>query len=253
MAKSFDMLMDVSLKKFAWNFLVFVVCLWEAPNRYNPKEINSIEMILQDSQARREDPNFDKRDKTKTTMNRWTLNFSHRTVVVLVENPTFPLQAFRLTQILKLLNADRINDSQVVDIMGEVVEKEDPRKFITSEGKEPKCLAILVEDIDNYRIGCVLFENMVDQILPYLDNGRVETLIVVLQFFRSSRWNGNDIITVMECRGRSESSNDAVQTNFLISRIKYMESRREHLVHRTWQEHVNVKTITMHSDGLYMV
>ncbi|KAL4356657.1 hypothetical protein AHAS_Ahas09G0108600 [Arachis hypogaea] len=216
MAKSFDMLMDVSLKKFAWNFLVFVVCLWEAPNRYNPKEINSIEMILQDSQGgriqtlvpkalvRKWNDNFhefkmykmsnfivvDKRDKTKTTMNRWTLNFSHRTVVVLVENPTFPLQAFRLTQILKLLNADRINDSQVVDIMGEVVEKEDPRKFITSEGKEPKCLAILVEDIDNYRIGCVLFENMVDQILPYLDNGRVETLIVVLQFFRSSRWNG---------------------------------------------------------------
>ncbi|RYR16270.1 hypothetical protein HN51_067711 [Arachis hypogaea] len=71
--------------------------------------------------------------------------------------------------------------------------------------------------------------------------------------YTPSLFVGNDIITVMECRGGSGSANDAVRTDFLISRLKYMESRREHLVHRTWQEHVNVKTITMHSDGLYMV
>ncbi|XP_025603635.1 replication protein A 70 kDa DNA-binding subunit A-like isoform X2 [Arachis hypogaea] len=215
MAESFDLLMDVSPKKLAWNFLVHVVRLWKAPCRYNPKEINSIEMVLQDSQGgriqasvpkalvRRWNDNIDefkmykmsnfivvdKREKTKTSMNRWTLNFSHRTVVLLVENPTFPLQAFRLTQISELLNADRINDSQLIDIMGEVVGKEDPKELITSKGKETKRLAILVEDLDNYRIGCVLFGDMVDQILPYLDDGRVEPLIVVLQFFRPSRWN----------------------------------------------------------------
>ncbi|XP_072087972.1 uncharacterized protein [Arachis hypogaea] len=140
MAESFDLLMDVSPKKLAWNFLVHVVRLWKAPCRYNPKEINSIEMVLQDSQGgriqasvpkalvRRWNDNIDefkmykmsnfivvdKREKTKTSMNRWTLNFSHRTVVLLVENPTFPLQAFRLTQISELLNADRINDSQLI-------------------------------------------------------------------------------------------------------------------------------------------
>ncbi|XLR15270.1 hypothetical protein S83_043208 [Arachis hypogaea] len=209
MAESFDMLMDVSPKKLAWNFLVYVVRLWEAPSRYNPKEINSIEMggriqaSVPKALVRRWNDNLaefkmykmsnfivvDKREKTKTTMNRWTLNFSHRTVVLLVENPTFPLQAFRLTQISELLNADRIDDSQLVDIMGKVVGKEDPRELITSKGKETKCLAILVEDLDNYRIGCVLFGDMVDQILPYLDDGRVEPLIVVLQFFRPSRWN----------------------------------------------------------------
>ncbi|XLR20906.1 hypothetical protein S83_048818 [Arachis hypogaea] len=209
MAESFDMLMDISPKKLAWNFLVYVVRLWEAPSRYNLKEINSIEMggriqaSVPKALVRRWNDNLaefkmykmsnfivvDKREKTKTTMNRWTLNFSHRTVVLLVENPTFPLQAFRLTQIPELLNADRIDDSQLVDIMGEVVGKEDPRELITSKGKETKRLAILVEDLDNYRIGCVLFGDMVDQILPYLDDGRVEPLIVVLQFFRPSRWN----------------------------------------------------------------
>ncbi|QHO26921.1 Replication protein A 70 kDa DNA-binding subunit B [Arachis hypogaea] len=170
MAESFDLLMDVSPKKLAWNFLVHVVRLWKAPCREGGSKLR---------QER----------KTKTSMNRWTLNFSHRTVVLLVENPTFPLQAFRLTQISELLNADRINDSQLIDIMGEVVGKEDPKELITSKGKETKRLAILVEDLDNYRIGCVLFGDMVDQILPYLDDGRVEPLIVVLQFFRPSRWN----------------------------------------------------------------
>ncbi|KAL4349546.1 hypothetical protein AHAS_Ahas10G0052800 [Arachis hypogaea] len=209
MAESFDLLMDVSPKKLAWNFLVHVVRLWKAPCRYNPKEINSIEMggriqaSVPKALVRRWNDNIDefkmykmsnfivvdKREKTKTSMNRWTLNFSHRTVVLLVENPTFPLQAFRLTQISELLNADRINDSQLIDIMGEVVGKEDPKELITSKGKETKRLAILVEDLDNYRIGCVLFGDMVDQILPYLDDGRVEPLIVVLQFFRPSIWN----------------------------------------------------------------
>ncbi|XLR57552.1 hypothetical protein S83_008224, partial [Arachis hypogaea] len=38
-------------------------------------------------------------------------------------------------------------------------------------------------------IGCLLSGDMVDQILPYLDDGRVEPLMMVLQFFRPNRWN----------------------------------------------------------------
>ncbi|RYR08571.1 hypothetical protein Ahy_B05g076309 [Arachis hypogaea] len=43
----------------------------------------------------------------------------------------------------------------------------------------------------NNSIGCVLFGDMVDQILSYLEEGRVEPLIVIEQFFKPSRWNVN--------------------------------------------------------------
>ncbi|XLS91416.1 hypothetical protein HN51_067424 [Arachis hypogaea] len=64
---------------------------------------------------------------------------------------------------------------------------------------------------------------------------------------------GKDIISVMETRNGSNCSNDTERTDLLITKLRFMEARRVHLTHRFWQEHVNVKTITLHSNGLYMV
>ncbi|QHN77120.1 replication protein A 70 kDa DNA-binding subunit A-like isoform [Arachis hypogaea] len=108
----------------------------------------------------------EKMENIKTTTNRSTLNFSHRTVVVRVENPSFPLKPFCLNPIPELLAAKKLDDSQLLDIIGEVVGKEDPRDIITSKGKETKCMVVVIADLE------------------------VEPLIVVLQFFKPSRWNG---------------------------------------------------------------
>ncbi|XLU30255.1 hypothetical protein S245_066321, partial [Arachis hypogaea] len=107
----------------------------------------------------------EKMENIKTTTNRSTLNFSHRTVVVRVENPSFPLKPFCLNPIPELLAAKKLDDSQLLDIIGEVVGKEDPRDIITSKGKETKCMVVVIADLE------------------------VEPLIVVLQFFKPSRWN----------------------------------------------------------------
>ncbi|RYR34962.1 hypothetical protein Ahy_A10g050030 [Arachis hypogaea] len=104
----------------------------------------------------------DEKEKIRTTVNRWTINFSQETTVLLIPHP---------------------------NVIGEVIEKEDPRKFITSKGRETKHLDVLIKDLENNGIGYVLFENMVDQILPYLEEERVESLIVITQCFKSSRWN----------------------------------------------------------------
>nr|XP_025621400.1 uncharacterized protein LOC112712679 [Arachis hypogaea] len=132
----------------------------------------------------------DKKEKTKTTNNRWSLSFSHRTTVQPVSKPSYPLEAFSFKPIPELLDADKLEDSVLIDVIGEVVGKEDPRELITSKGRETKRLAVILEDLENNSIGCVLFGDMVDQILPYLEEGRVEPLIVIAQFFKPSRWNG---------------------------------------------------------------
>ncbi|MED6221230.1 hypothetical protein PIB30_052529 [Stylosanthes scabra] len=70
-----------------------------------------------------------------------------------------------------------------------VVGREDPREI--KQGKELKRLHIIVEDIEKNKVNCVLFDQHVDSILPYLDEERVEPLIVVLHYFRATRWNGD--------------------------------------------------------------
>ncbi|RYR18157.1 hypothetical protein Ahy_B03g062788 [Arachis hypogaea] len=175
------------------------------PNRFNDKEINGIEMVLQDIKGGRirasiPKPLFkkwrgnilefsmyvmsnfivvDKKEKIRITTNRWTINFSQKTTVLLVPHPSFPLEAFSFKPIMELLQADKIDDSILTDVIGEVVEKEDPRELITSKGRETKRLAILIKDLENNSIGCVLSGDMVDQILPYPEGERVEPLIVI--------------------------------------------------------------------------
>ncbi|RYQ85602.1 hypothetical protein Ahy_B10g105166 [Arachis hypogaea] len=107
----------------------------------------------------------DKKEKIKITTNRWTINFSQKTTVLL--------------PIIELLRADKIDNSILI---------EDPRELITNKGRETKRLAILIEDLENNSIGCVLFGDMVDQILPYLEGERVEPQIVIAQCFKLSRW-----------------------------------------------------------------
>ncbi|QHO58144.1 replication protein A 70 kDa DNA-binding subunit A-like [Arachis hypogaea] len=89
----------------------------------------------------------------------------------------------------QLLVAEKLDDSQLLDIIGEVVGNEDPRDIITSKGKETKRMVVVIADLDNNNLDCVLFGDMVDHILSHLEDGKVEPLIVVLLFFKPSRWN----------------------------------------------------------------
>ncbi|RYR08218.1 hypothetical protein Ahy_B05g075793 [Arachis hypogaea] len=71
--------------------------------------------------------------------------------------------------------------------------------------------------------------------------------------YTPSLFVGKDIILVLEARSGHGCSNDSEAIDVILSRLRYMEGRRENLVYRTWHDHVNVKTITLHSEGLFMV
>ncbi|XP_020975875.1 uncharacterized protein LOC110270760 [Arachis ipaensis] len=96
-------------------------------------------------------------------------------------------------------------------MIAEVVGKEDQRDLVTSTGKETKRMAVVLEDLENNRIGCTLFGEMVDQIRPHLEEGSVEPLIVVLQLFKASQWNGKT----------------TVQSHFYISKIHIERDLKE--------------------------
>ncbi|XP_020970326.1 uncharacterized protein LOC107621143 [Arachis ipaensis] len=81
-------------------------------------------------------------------------------------------------------NDKKINDIEMVlqDIKGGKIRTSIPKLLIKWRGN------ILEFNINN-SIGCVLFGDMVDQILPYLEGERVESQIVIAQCFKLSRWN----------------------------------------------------------------
>ncbi|XLS91586.1 hypothetical protein HN51_067594 [Arachis hypogaea] len=201
MEEKFDLVTDVNPKKLQWHFKVYVVRIWEVPSKYNEKEIGSIEMILQDAKmyTMTNFIVFDHKYK-KNGVSRMVLTFSQRTLVNHVKKPSFPLEAFYLKSYVDLLTADKLPDSEMFDLIGEVVSKEDPRDLITSKGKETKRLVIILQDLE---INCILFGELVDHLLPHLEEERAEPLIVVLQYFKATRWNGKT----------------SVQSNFKISKV----------------------------------
>ncbi|XLS83190.1 hypothetical protein HN51_049021 [Arachis hypogaea] len=216
MEEKFDLVTDVNPKKLQWHFKVYVVRIWEVPSKYNEKEIGSIEMILQDAKGGRIHCTilrglvkkwrgvilefqmytmtnfivFDHKYKEKNGVSRMVLTFSQRTLVNHVKKQSFPLEAFYLKSYVDLLTADKLPDSEMFDLIGEVVGKEDPRDLITSKGKETKRLVIILQDL-NY-------------------GDRTLSLVVLysettgsIAFCLATRWNGKT----------------SMQSNFEISKV----------------------------------
>ncbi|MED6192089.1 hypothetical protein PIB30_006914 [Stylosanthes scabra] len=53
MALTTDFLEDVGAKKFGWCFNVYLIRLWEEPDKNNEEKINSIDMVIQDIKGTR--------------------------------------------------------------------------------------------------------------------------------------------------------------------------------------------------------
>ncbi|MED6182828.1 hypothetical protein PIB30_032396 [Stylosanthes scabra] len=193
MAGVFDKLSDLHRQKLNWRFKVYVKRLYE--HRFAGSHSYSLEMIIQDSEGVRvhasissqlvkkwvglinefkmyEMENFivvDKKPFIRSTTTPFSLLFSHRTKVKVVEDPSFPLDVFNFKPFTEILNADNVDDSEMFDVIGEVVGKEEARVVVTSKGVHVKRMAIVLEDLGSNRLCCVLFGGLVDQILPHLN------------------------------------------------------------------------------------
>ncbi|MED6172232.1 hypothetical protein PIB30_048085 [Stylosanthes scabra] len=157
-------------------------------HKTNIKEVSSIEVVFQDIKGGRIQA-FIPRSMFKRHGN--SIQEFKMTIVTPVAEPTFPLEPFRFQNIAELLSIERIDGSQLIDVIAEVIGKEDPRELTTVLGHETKRLALKIQDLEGNTVEAVLFGGLVDQIWPHMEDGRVEPLIVVLQYFRPNRWKGD--------------------------------------------------------------
>ncbi|MED6122657.1 hypothetical protein PIB30_041836 [Stylosanthes scabra] len=65
---------------------------------------------------------------------------------------------------------------------------------------------------------------------------------------------GKNLVSIIEVRQNGKgSSNDDDRTDIIISKLRFLPRRREHLTHQSWQDHVHVKTVTLYTSNLFKV
>ncbi|MED6185380.1 hypothetical protein PIB30_056552 [Stylosanthes scabra] len=185
-------------------FCLYIIRLWESPSKYNTKDIQSIEMVVEDCKRQRTHVSVPKgllkrwrvnlhefkcyriknlmvvdpkmKPKLRTIPCIWYLAFSHRTTVQILEPVIFPCNLFRFRTVLELNDKDVVLTNDTFDFIGEVVKKEDPRDVVTNTGLRTKRVVVVLQDTE--------------LIAPYLEKPQEEPLVVILQYFKVSRWNG---------------------------------------------------------------
>ncbi|XLR34620.1 hypothetical protein S83_062520 [Arachis hypogaea] len=140
------------------------------------------------------------------------------------------------------------------------------QKKFTYEGKIPSHAKSLYHSLTHYNngVGLMSYSNIgftrqvVMWQLSHVDDNelgwhRMLKVSCIAMPYQPTLFLGKDIISVLEYRSSFCGSNDAERTDILVSKLKYMISRRDHILHHSWDENVNIKSYTLHSEGLYMV
>ncbi|QHO38553.1 uncharacterized protein DS421_4g121390 [Arachis hypogaea] len=223
MVESYDFVGDINTKKLWWSFKVYVIRIWKFPSKFNEKKVQSIEMILQDSMGNRMIASI-----PKALVQKWSgliVQFQ-MTTVNRIQEPSFPLEAFRFRTIVELFNADKIHQNDLFEyilmflfffkVIAEVVGKEDPRDLVTTEEKETKHLIVVLKDLEHNKIDCILFGKMVDQILPHLQDGMVKP---VISHFEVSKIHINSQLKKIEAFKSRLLSDAPATTSVKISQI----------------------------------
>ncbi|MED6159434.1 hypothetical protein PIB30_042359 [Stylosanthes scabra] len=104
-------------------------------------------------------------------------------------NPWGGPESYNINMILEdqwveVLATDRQN--HLVDCIGHVVGKEDPKELVTKTWQKPTLMALYIEDLERNKMRCTLFEKLVGKVVPLLLNEDVGPLILVAQFFKPS-------------------------------------------------------------------
>ncbi|RYR10312.1 hypothetical protein Ahy_B05g078790 isoform A [Arachis hypogaea] len=109
----------------------------------------------------------------------------------------------------------------ILDVIAEVIGKEDPNNLVTKQGQESKRLGLLVKDLEKNFISCTLFGSLVDLIQPYLDGDKIEPLI---SSFDTSNLHINPNVKEAELFKKSLVDSTQSDSYFSSQRISHMSS-----------------------------
>ncbi|RYR35222.1 hypothetical protein Ahy_A10g050363 [Arachis hypogaea] len=209
-----DRVADINATKLAWNLVVGVVHLYEIPSSWNPTDVCSLELVLQDEMGDRIHCSIPKANVVvfkivvrefgiysmrnfivqpnskgvRTTSHKFKLSFYMKTSVSTLSSETFQLNPFRFVSFTEIEEVDVVNLNILLDCVGHIVGKEDVRPIVTKSGQESKCMALYLEDLEKNKIKCTIFGEMIGKLTPFINKDDGEPLILVAQLFKPNQY-----------------------------------------------------------------
>ncbi|KAM7254016.1 hypothetical protein ACFE04_031698 [Oxalis oulophora] len=218
---TYSYITDIVPGRIDWLIKVCVTRKWNVPNFFNPQEIKSLDIVLQDEKGDRIHcsikkeliPQFqDKiheglavysihnllvassKSKQKVTRNEYKLCFMKSTVVTLITGEVITHSIFDFVNFSTILETDDL--PHMIDIIGHVVEK---TNIIEKEknGKTFKYASIVIEDLEHTRLKCTLWGEFAETVIEKITNeDSSKPLTIILQMCIVTKYNSqNEIAT----------------------------------------------------------
>ncbi|QHO28875.1 uncharacterized protein DS421_7g220460 [Arachis hypogaea] len=157
--KKVDVIADINPMKLAWTLKVVIMRLYEFPIKWNPREIYSMELVLQDEMG----------DRIHCSIPKSNMVFiSYEKIEAMVG----------------------VNKNHLLDCMGHVVGREDVTPLVTKSREESKCIKLHLEDLKSISclfsilFLCTLVGDLVDKILGLFNKNNGKPIILMAQIFK---------------------------------------------------------------------
>ncbi|KAL6583461.1 hypothetical protein OROMI_005539 [Orobanche minor] len=175
---------------------------------YNKNEVASFEFIFQDKEGDRVHASarghamnlfkvkpveghlyafkdfvvLENRSKFKTTAHPYKINFLRKTKMEEIFDEKFPETIYNLKSFNQLEEDKESSQFLLFDVIGRIVSCQFP-PAATERGKK---MEFILEDHVNNNIKCTLWDNYVDDLLPFVEADSEENIIVLIEFGRIS-------------------------------------------------------------------
>ncbi|XP_019168339.1 PREDICTED: uncharacterized protein LOC109164042 [Ipomoea nil] len=150
----------------------------------------------------------------------------------------FPFKMFRLKSFISLKDTADVNDKELIDVIGRVIEIYNPVDKIIG-GKATKLIDFQIEDNVENTLTCTLWNEHVASLMPYYNSDSKEPLIVVIQC----------------CRAKLVSSEVRITSSYDATKLWFNEDFEEFLEFKSNMKSENtpmksLSTGTLHSQSV---
>nr|GMC91131.1 replication protein A 70 kDa DNA-binding subunit D-like [Ipomoea batatas] len=119
----------------------------------------------------------------KTSLHEYMMQFNHDTIWKEIRSDTFPWHMYRLRSFPSLRGNPSLNEKELIDIIGRVVEIHAPEQK-NFDGHSAKLIDFVLEDELGNRISCTFWDDFVPKIEAYYQSELTDPVVVLIQFCR---------------------------------------------------------------------
>nr|XP_016508018.1 PREDICTED: uncharacterized protein LOC107825654 isoform X1 [Nicotiana tabacum] len=127
------------------------------------------------------------KERFNTTKHRLMLTFTQRTTVAETIDPLFPMNIFELRPYHQLINKVDVNESELFDVIGEIVNFSEVQTQKQGEITR-KYMDIELEDDERNKLSATFWGEFVDQVIPHLLSSNNQPIIVVMQLIKAHKF-----------------------------------------------------------------